>query len=533
MHSDYKFPPIEKGMTVTIPVPDVDRSIGDLRNLIGISFIYLCKLYLFPLVQVHSRLTKSQLLDSANGNSPQSGSHLSNLESTKNVETVSRDVTDGDGDFSPDESVYVPEDSDSSSSSCRDNSARREFCGMQEDPIDTVKPRRTKRQPSTATIPECQRLSIFKTYYELTNYTPQRNFITANTQKFQKKTRTVTGEESRRNFSIRYFFPVDGTKRRVCKPMFLNTLGIKKVVVDITMKKLLQHNIATCDGRGKGKRTLDPQIVEDIKMHVPSHCVRADTSRKYLDSFVNLPTMYRMYEQWYQENSRSKGKLSAYRNIFNNNFNLGFYKPRKDQCRVCVAFENEKNATEQMKNNYEIHLNCKEEAREAKRNDKEYAFENNYEIHLNCKEEAREAKRNDKEYAFENDVIISYFVFITIYSNLVIEMSDSKKRRVEESKDPNVLLRWFDEMASEEDSPLDNEEEDEIEQDIVQKSDHETNSELEFTSDEDESIFKTNGEQVHATEFYIGKDKTTRWKKIAVNKLYFVEFLRRRISFCC
>ncbi|KAK9716863.1 hypothetical protein QE152_g24483 [Popillia japonica] len=37
MHSDYKFPPIEKGTTVTIPVPDVDdvdRSKGDLRNLI-------------------------------------------------------------------------------------------------------------------------------------------------------------------------------------------------------------------------------------------------------------------------------------------------------------------------------------------------------------------------------------------------------------------------------------------------------------------------------------------------------------------
>lgn len=52
MHSDYKFPPIEKGTTVTIPVPDVDRSKGDLRNLIGISFIYLCKLYLFILVHV-------------------------------------------------------------------------------------------------------------------------------------------------------------------------------------------------------------------------------------------------------------------------------------------------------------------------------------------------------------------------------------------------------------------------------------------------------------------------------------------------
>ncbi|KAK9708390.1 hypothetical protein QE152_g27243 [Popillia japonica] len=36
MHSEYKFPPIEKETTVKIPVPDVDRSKGDLRNLIGI-----------------------------------------------------------------------------------------------------------------------------------------------------------------------------------------------------------------------------------------------------------------------------------------------------------------------------------------------------------------------------------------------------------------------------------------------------------------------------------------------------------------
>lgn len=35
LQSDSKYPPLECGTTVTIPVPDVDRSKGDLRNLIG------------------------------------------------------------------------------------------------------------------------------------------------------------------------------------------------------------------------------------------------------------------------------------------------------------------------------------------------------------------------------------------------------------------------------------------------------------------------------------------------------------------
>lgn len=33
--SDARFQPLEKGSSVVVPVPDVDRSKGDFRNLIG------------------------------------------------------------------------------------------------------------------------------------------------------------------------------------------------------------------------------------------------------------------------------------------------------------------------------------------------------------------------------------------------------------------------------------------------------------------------------------------------------------------
>lgn len=37
--------------------------------------------------------------------------------------------------------------------------------------------------------------------------------------------------------NTRYFMPIIGEKKKVCKSMFLNTLGINKGVVDIAMQK--------------------------------------------------------------------------------------------------------------------------------------------------------------------------------------------------------------------------------------------------------------------------------------------------------
>ena len=160
---------------------------------------------------------------------------------------------------------------------------------------------------------------------------------------------------------MNYFLPIAGNRRKVCKPMFINTLGIKKGV-DIAMAKRSKENIAESDGRGKGSsKSLEPTMVQDIKSHiqrfscVPSHYCRADTERKYLDSCLNLATMYRMYIKWCRENGRPEAKLFTYRNIFKDNYNLGFYRPKKDQCPICVAFNSEVNPTEKMLQDYEAH----------------------------------------------------------------------------------------------------------------------------------------------------------------------------------
>lgn len=341
---------------------------------------------------------------------------------------------DSFSDFSQDESDYVPSNSSSDSegaSNINTNSdsqvtkRKNQLSGMQEYPEITNKPRRKKRKPemwqrnirkknrlegkeyvSTKgiikpavkimppcnktcrikcfTIPEAERLKIFEAYYQLADYSRQRDFIHANSEKEIKKNNT-TQNKSRRNYSVNYFLPINGIRKKVCKPMFLNTLGIKKGVVDIALKKRTKENVATSDGRGKrNSKILDPAIVRDIISHiqsfpcVPSHYCRAESTRKYLDASLNLATMYRMYVQWCQENNeKAPAKLSTYRNVFKDNFNLGFHTPRKDQCRVCVAFNNDAYPTEGTKTNYETHLKLKDNARDAKRLDKEVAATNN------------------------------------------------------------------------------------------------------------------------------------------------------------
>ncbi|KAJ8964171.1 hypothetical protein NQ314_005081 [Rhamnusium bicolor] len=188
--------------------------------------------------------------------------------------------------FSPDESEYLPTNSSSDSeeanirsisSDSEVSNARNQLSGMEQHPEVTNKPRRKKRcpdkwprnirkknriagkeyvstkgvvRPAAKMMPSCketcrlkcftisesERLKIFKAYYELSDYSRQRDFIHANSEKNVKKIKT-TQHDSRRNYSMNYFLPIDGNKKKVCKPMFLNTLGIKKGVVDIALKK--------------------------------------------------------------------------------------------------------------------------------------------------------------------------------------------------------------------------------------------------------------------------------------------------------
>ncbi|XP_053966191.1 uncharacterized protein LOC128868301 [Anastrepha ludens] len=100
-------------------------------------------------------------------------------------------------------------------------------------------------------------------------------------------------------------------------------------------------------------------------------------------------------------------------------------------------------------------------------------------------------------------------------------MSDSKKRRLESSKNPEVWERWLSELSSSQESAMDEENETEVDEDTdinvnaAEESDHETESELEGSSDDE--ILSDDSGASHPQNFYLGKDNATKWKKTRPN----------------
>ncbi|GFN97097.1 tRNA uridine 5-carboxymethylaminomethyl modification enzyme mnmg [Plakobranchus ocellatus] len=72
--------------------------------------------------------------------------------------------------------------------------------------------------------------------------------------------------------------------------------------------------------------------------------------------------MYRLYEEVYKELERAS--LDKYKRIFDEEFNLAFHKPKKDQCEICTFQRN--NSTDEEKESFEEHLSNKLKAREAR-----------------------------------------------------------------------------------------------------------------------------------------------------------------------
>ncbi|XP_062715776.1 uncharacterized protein LOC134291697 [Aedes albopictus] len=234
-------------------------------------------------------------------------------------------------------------------------------------------------------ISEGERLEIFQGYYGLADYTRQREFLGSHTIRKPKNTLTTTAITSRRKNSITYHLPQRGDKIRVCKTMFINTLGINKGVVDIAMTKQSSLNVIEADQRGKHvKCGLSASLVQKVKQHiqsfpvVPSHYCREKTTRKYLDSSLNITMMYRLYCEFCDNRGEEKVTVSMYRKIFNENFNLGFHNPKKDQCRVCNHYDNaDTEVKNSLKDEHMLHLARKERVRSEKGNDKLLAAQSN------------------------------------------------------------------------------------------------------------------------------------------------------------
>ncbi|CAG9765712.1 unnamed protein product [Ceutorhynchus assimilis] len=225
---------------------------------------------------------------------------------------------------------------------------------------------------------EGERETIFNSFWAMGDNTRQRQYISS-CMDILKPTYRYPKQDMNRSLNQAYFLVKNEEKVRVCKKFFMATLNIGDTMIRNIAKKRDQSFIVGSNMKGKhnNQPKLDSSLKQAVKDHinsiprVESHYLRNQTKREYFEGSLNVSSLYRLYkEKCLNEGSAAYVKKSAYENIFNADFNIGFHKPKKDQCSTCETFRNSNEEDrKQIEKSHLKHLKDKDLSREEKAKD--------------------------------------------------------------------------------------------------------------------------------------------------------------------
>lgn len=206
------------------------------------------------------------------------------------------------------------------------------------------------------------RQSIFDSFWLLPD-SEKRHFYVSNVKKVKCQ-------------PLKYHFNYMDEDVRVCQQFFINTLNVNKGRIYYYFGKNSRKSTITPGKYLHGahpKKVISNVKKQEVRDHinrfpvVESHYCRKNSSKLYLYQGLNLATMYRLFV----EETNDPVKLSVYRYIFNYEYNLSFFKPKKDRCDKCVAYELLSSPTETQIDDHNLHLQRKSTASCERKKDRE------------------------------------------------------------------------------------------------------------------------------------------------------------------
>lgn len=176
----------------------------------------------------------------------------------------------------------------------------------------------------------------FNSFYELGSYNAQTMFILANVKQVPKKRsyRVVTtgssNTTSNKQKQFSRIYSLSGIK--VCREMFIKTLGISPQRVTVCLKKARSHSLVDLRGKNQGGwNTLlleDKQIIMDHINSIPryqSEYRRASCSdAMFLQNNMTIKKLYELYNELLTQKfpNRKAVSFATYKKIYLKNFNL-------------------------------------------------------------------------------------------------------------------------------------------------------------------------------------------------------------------
>lgn len=226
---------------------------------------------------------------------------------------------------------------------------------------------KTCRNKCQSAITQEERTKIFHCFWQMGCLEKQREYLTKVVSREGKKTAKLCESKQKRNWTFKYYLKIGDKDIKVCKKMFLDTLDISERVVFTAIGKLTDLGVCESEKRGKCSGRGLSEEKERIKQHInsfprlESHYARKDSRREYLESNLSILKMYEMYiDSRKKEGCLKPASERTYRDVFNNDFNIGFHKRMKDRCDTCTAYENTKSTESE---EYKEHRRLVEESR--------------------------------------------------------------------------------------------------------------------------------------------------------------------------
>ncbi|XP_067681124.1 uncharacterized protein [Haliotis asinina] len=227
-----------------------------------------------------------------------------------------------------------------------------------------------------------QRQKTFQSFWNLSD-SEKSHFYSKTINREQKKRSRVDGQNSR-TFAYAYHLFNGNDKYRVCKEFYLTTLSISQRRVSYFFENKVDPNTNVPTGgdcRGKSTRDrIPPEQKQGVRDHinsfprVESHYCRASSRKEYLAQNLSLSTMYRLYREKCQLESRTAVLIHTYRNIFNQEFNLTFHVPKKDRCDRCEEYNMKSkhdDVDEELRAEYLAHFQSKVATKQERDRDRE------------------------------------------------------------------------------------------------------------------------------------------------------------------
>lgn len=151
-----------------------------------------------------------------------------------------------------------------------------------------------------------EREILFKSFYNI-DLKGKRDLIN---RSVEKSLISKNSSNSVKRYNYNYHFFVGNHKIGVCKQYFLSTLDISQTFVySVLNSRDLVSGVISSPKRGKHKKkviSLERKTI--IRNHinsfpcVTSHYRRSESSKMYLESSLNIPKMYYLYEEMCTKN---------------------------------------------------------------------------------------------------------------------------------------------------------------------------------------------------------------------------------------